>query len=567
MSVFDYKRRKSSETDIAGVKIGADNPVIVQSMTNTSTNDVEGSTKQIIEIHEAGAPMVRLTAQGIKEVESLKQIKEQLKIKGLNIPIVADIHFNTMAAFAAAEVVDKVRINPGNFVDPGRVFKKIEYSENEYKEQLGLLADKVRPFFELCKKNGVAVRIGVNHGSLSDRIMSRFGNTPEGMVESALEFLRIARDVDFNNIVISIKSSNTIVMVSTVRLLVDKMNKEGFNFPLHLGVTEAGAGEDGRIKSAIGIGTLLADGIGDTIRVSLSEHPSNEIPVAREILKYIEDIKNAPVLTGDFHHNFNYIYPSRRETEAIGKVGGNNPVIVVTPSADDCTLSPQPEFTNVNEFLTLDTEEQWEDIIKKISDNPHVPILLKSSHRNRLGAVKSFIHRLTSEGYKTPIIVGFNYEAEPQKWRTQVRAAIEYGSLLIDGLIDGMAPDIKGMTPEERNRLSFDILQGSRSRITKTEYIACPGCGRTLFSLEPVLERVKNATSHLKGLKIGVMGCIVNGPGEMADADYGYVGAARGKVSLYRGIECVEKNIEEKEAVGKMIELLKKDGVWHEPGI
>ena len=568
MGVFDHQRRHTTPVNVAQVTIGGDNPIVVQSMTNTSTNDIEGSCSQIKELSDAGCEIARLTAQGIKEVGSLDIIKQRLRGEGKLIPLVADIHFNTNAAFEAAKVVDKVRINPGNFVDPGRTFKKIEYTDEEYSQELFRLESKVRPFYELCRRNNVAVRIGVNHGSLSDRIMSRYGDTPEGMVESAMEFLRIARNIQFSNIVISIKSSNTRVMVTTVRRLVRAMQAENMNFPLHLGVTEAGEGEDGRIKSAIGIGTLLAEGIGDTIRVSLSENPVNEIPVARELINHIQNRVNAPSIPGTYYSGYNHLSPVRRHTTAYKNIGGAN-VPVIALDADTEThfdKDIQPDYISFHEFVQVDAEITTEDLTSKLSHSSiSAPILITSHHANSLGAIKSFIHRITEDGVMNPVIALLEYPSNIEPWQVTVHAAADFGSMLIDNLLDGIAIKAPQLTFNEQARLLFGILQGTGHRRTKTEYIACPGCGRTLFDLTDTLKKVKNATSHLKELKIGVMGCIVNGPGEMADADYGYVGAAKGKISLYRGKECVERNLPQEHAVAALIELLKKDNVWKNP--
>lgn len=552
MGVFDYKRRETNEVKIGNTAVGGENPIHIQSMTDTSTNDIDRSVKQIIEITDAGADIVRLTAQGIREVESLKEIHKKLRDKGYDIPLVADIHFNPSAAFAAASVVEKVRINPGNFADPGRVFKKIEYTEEDYQKELKNLKDKVLPFFELCKKEGTTVRIGVNHGSLSDRIMSRYGNTPAGMVESAMEFLRIANDADFKDIVISIKSSSTAVMVETVRRLVKALEREGMYFPIHLGVTEAGAGEDGRIKSAIGIGTLLAEGIGDTIRVSLSEHPAREIPVAKELVRYIETKKDAGSIEGSFSSGYDYFSPKRRKTFKVGKLGNREIPL---------------EYSEVDpsNFVKADTEDRLEKIISLLKDNPNKAFLLTSSHRNPVGAVRAIIHAMTDNKLENPVVVSLDYSADKNKDDVILHAAADFGALLLDNIIDGIRIVSPLFTDKELYELALSIMQGSGKRISHTEFIACPGCGRTLFDLAPTLEQVRKATNHLSGLKIGVMGCIVNGPGEMAGADYGYVGAAKGRISLYRGMDCVEKNIPQDMAVEKLIDLIKKDGKWEEP--
>lgn len=565
MALFNG-RRKTWEVDVAGHKIGGLNPILVQSMTNTSTNDVDGSIKQIIELYNSGAAIVRLTAQGQKEIDSLKTIKERLRADHIPVPLVADIHFNTKAAFAASEVVDKVRINPGNFVDPGRVFRQIDYSDEEYKYHLNELSRKVADFFNLCKKNNVAVRIGVNHGSLSDRIMSRYGNTPEGMVESAIEFLRIAVQQNFYNIIVSIKSSNTRIMVETVRKMAMAMEREKMFFPLHLGVTEAGEGEDGRIKSAIGIGTLLYQGLGDTIRVSLSEDPVNEIPVANELISHINRVKQFSVPLYQTYDGFNPLKPQKRKSTKLGIIGGDNTPVVVADINEDRVkdLQIQPDFNSTEHFINISTKD-INKALELINGNSKKPVFLFSDNINQVDDIKSFIHRLTALGTDVPIIVNLSYPDELEKWQVIVRASADFGALLMDNLIDGVSLTSKALSPDENINLLFGILQGTRNRITKTEYIACPGCGRTLFELSDIISKIKLATSHLKGMKIGIMGCIVNGPGEMADADYGYVGAAKGKISLYRGKDCIEKNIEQDNAVNRLIAIIKEDNRWIDP--
>lgn len=560
---FNYRRRRTRNVKVGNTAIGGDNPVRLQSMTNTSTMDTQGSVAQVQRIVDAGADIVRLTAQGIREAENLGCIRAELRSSGCDVPLVADIHFNPKAAFAAAAQVEKVRINPGNFVDPGRTFKKIDFTDKEYAEELVRLENALVPFYETCRANNTAVRIGVNHGSLSDRIMSRYGDTPAGMVESAMEFLRVAEKVAFRNIVISIKASNTTVMVETVRRLVAAMDAENMDFPLHLGVTEAGDGEDGRVKSAIGIGTLLADGIGDTIRVSLSEDPENEVPVARELRDYIVKRVDSPHIDGVVADGFDQIMPKRRTTKKTGCLGGGQVPAVVTSNVYTGSAEYTPDITGVDGFILHDTEEGINSLVEKIESCSEKAVLLTSSHRNHVGAVKSVIHGLMQHGADAPVVVKFSYkDSGLQPWQVSVRAAADFGALILDGLIDGIMIDTDCMSDDDTVNLAFAILQGTRSRITRPEYIACPGCGRTMFDLQTTLAKVKAATSHLKGLKIGVMGCIVNGPGEMADADYGYVGAAAGKVSLYRGKECVERNIPQDNAIDRMIELLKHDGVW-----
>ena len=460
-----YNRRLSSIAHVGNIEIGGDNPIRIQSMATTDTNDTEASVAQAKRIIDAGGELVRFTTQGTREAENMKNISARLKADGYNTPLVADVHFTAHTADVAAQYCEKVRINPGNYVDPGRTFKHLEYTDEEYQEELKKIEAKLVPFLNICKEHHTAVRIGVNHGSLSDRIMSRYGDTPEGIVESCMEFLRIFRRENFNDVVISIKASNTVVMVTTVRLLVKTMDAEDMHYPLHLGVTEAGEGEDGRIKSAVGIGALLTEGIGDTIRVSLSEEPECEIPVARKLVELIPECMQLRV-----------------EAEA---------------SIKDDTIT-----------LTLDAPD-WETL--------------------------------------------------------QLKAAMAVGGLLIDRKATKLVihpADGSKFFPLHSSlftSLADSILQAARIKFTKTEYISCPGCGRTLYNLQETIARIKSATSHLVGLKIGIMGCIVNGPGEMADADYGYVGAGRGKISLYRGKECVEKNIPEAEAVDKLLELIAQD--------
>jgi (E)-4-hydroxy-3-methylbut-2-enyl-diphosphate synthase len=552
MSVFDYNRRPTSTTRVGDVLIGSDYPVRLQSMNNTSTNDIAASADQAERIAAAGADIDRLTAQGEREARSMGEIRKELRRRGCQIPLVADIHFNPKAAFAAATEVEKVRINPGNFVDPGRVFKQLEYTDEEYARELQKIEDTFGPFLELCRKHSTAVRIGVNHGSLSDRIMSRYGDTPAGMVESAMEFLRVAVKHDFHDIVISIKASNTVVMVHTVRLLVDAMDKEDMHFPLHLGVTEAGDGEDGRVRSAAGIGTLLAQGIGDTIRVSLSEDPECEIPVARELADYIASRSNAPSIKGSTAPGYDPVNPQQRTTHRIGNVGGGSlPVVAGYDIIEPGTILADASLPH----------EQLVDIART---EPGKVMVLTSSHPNPVGELSAAIHALTASGIQIPVIARLTYNGlDPEK--VIIRSSADFGALLLNGLIDGIDLVADTITEEARHRLALGILQATRRRISRTEFVSCPGCGRTLFDLQSTVKIVKEATSHLKGLKIAVMGCIVNGPGEMADADYGYVGAAAGNVSIYRGKTPVEKNIPSELALERLIALLKADGKWVDP--
>lgn len=558
MSVFDYRRRPSREVLVGNVGIGGENPIRLQSMTNTSTMDTRGSVDQAERIADAGADIVRLTAQGVREAANIGEIRAAMRREGYTTPLVADIHFNPKAAFEAALHTDKVRINPGNFVDPGRTFRKLEYTDEEYAAELEKIDSALTPFLERCRENGVAIRIGVNHGSLSDRIMSRFGDTPAGMVESAMEFLRVCVRRQFFNVVISIKASNVVVMVETVRRLVRAMDAEGMDFPLHLGVTEAGDGEDGRVKSAVGIGTLLSDGIGDTIRVSLSEAPECEVPVAAMLSGYVTSRKAAPSVAGEYAPGYDPVCPSRRATDAVGITGGANLPVVVACDGDGFDSDSTPDFT-------LSQTSEWVNISAPATDEElsAIPagkvVMLSSDHENLTGAVQSAIHAMMRLGIKNPVVIRADYSGvSPEE--AMVRAAVDLGTPLMNGLGDGIMVGGTALTPRQASRLAFGILQSARLRISRTEYIACPGCGRTLFDLQRTLQEVKKATATLKGLKIGVMGCIVNGPGEMADADYGYVGAGAGKVSLYRGKECVEKNIPAGEAVDRLLKLIADDG-------
>ncbi len=458
-----YHRRKTTQTRVGNIFIGSDYPIRIQTMANTSTNDIDASVEQTRRCIESGAELLRFTTQGIREVESLREIHAQVLTA---VPLVADVHFQADVADAAAQVVEKVRINPGNYIDPARKFKHIDYTDNEYHAELQRLEARFIRLLDICKEHQTAIRLGVNHGSLSDRIMSRYGDTPAGMVESVMEFLRVATQQQFANIVISIKASNTRVMVETVRLLVKQMDKEHMAYPLHLGVTEAGEGEDGRIKSAVGIGALLAEGIGDTIRVSLSEAPENEIPVAQQLADYFAD-EDSPRYDGTII------------TEVLDQIGSEA------------------------EIRYSSLEDDWSIFC--------------------------------------------------------LQAAAETGRLLWDYDAKELTLINPNFSEERLTQLSKDILQAARVRIYKTEYISCPGCGRTLFELEETIRQVKAATKHLTGLKIAIMGCIVNGPGEMADADYGYVGAGRGRISLYRGKECILKNIPQEEAVEQLLALIEAD--------
>lgn len=537
MNRYNYHRRSSSVTRVGNTTIGGKNPIRIQSMTNTSTMDTEGSVAQALRIAEAGGELVRLTTQGVREAANMAEIRKGMDKAGCRVPIVADVHFNPSAAFKAVETCEKVRINPGNFVDPARTFKKLEFTDEEYADELNKIHETVVPFIEKCKVYNTAIRLGVNHGSLSDRIMSKYGDTPEGMVESALEYLRIFKDEGFNDVVISIKSSNVGVMVKTVELLAEKMEEEGMNYPLHLGVTEAGDAEDGRVKSAVGIGALLGEGLGDTIRVSLTEDPENEIPVAIKLRDYIESRKGHASVPE----------PGCGTKEDIKRIESKK----------------IPGFEKVNYPIVIGLDQKeipsgWhlvntENGIPEINDD--LPVVLESSNKNIPGAMASWIERFSEKGYKNPVILKVSYQDKDLE-DLQIKASADLGPLLLWGYGSGIWIDAPAFSQRELDSLSLSILQAARLRISKTEYIACPSCGRTLFDLQKTLKEVKAATKEMKGLKIGVMGCIVNGPGEMADADYGYVGAGPGKVSLYKGKELVKKNITSENAISELLALI-----------
>jgi len=588
---FNYNRRPSDTIQIGKLLLGGNQSVRVQSMANTDTNDIENSVAQCLRIVEAGGEMVRFTTQGVREAENIGKIHAALREQGCNVPLVADIHFNANAADVAARNVEKVRINPGNYVGSIKIGDTSDYTDEEFALEYQKIRARFIPFLNICKENNTAIRIGVNHGSLSERMMNRYGDTSRGMVESCMEFLRICNEENFHNVVISMKTSNTVMMVQTVRLLVDEMERENLHFPLHLGVTEAGDGEDGRIKSAVGIGGLLADGIGDTIRVSLSEEPEAEIPVGRLLVSYVsERTKQQPIIATEhiLHSRFEY---SRRRTDAVGNIGGDNVPVVIAPAngsfetvpdfilSNGKVLSKEGELFSIYSAETIDELQKDADEIKflklKYSDltpkllgllneKRDIVVLLYTQHANGVGEQRAFFHTLLNAGCTVPVILCRNY-VENELQYLQIKAAADLGVLFIDGFGDGILLENNGsISVEAINSVAFGILQASRVRVTKTEFISCPGCGRTMFNLQHVIARVKSRTSHLKGLKIGIMGCIVNGPGEMADADYGYVGAGRGKVSLYKKKECLERNISEDDAVNKLIELIKVNGDWHE---
>ena len=613
IDLFNYRRRSSSPVQVGDLQLGGDAPIRIQSMTTTNTNDTEACVEQAEKIIKAGGELVRLTTQGRREAENLKNINAQLRADGFNTPLVADVHFNANVADVAALYAEKVRVNPGNYVDPARVFKKIEYTDAEYADELKKLEDRFVPFLNICKEHHTAVRIGVNHGSLSDRIMSRYGDTPEGIVESCMEFLRICKKEQFDNVVISIKASNTVIMVRTVRLLVDEMDRNDMHYPLHLGVTEAGEGEDGRIKSAVGIGALLADGIGDTVRVSLSEEPEAEIPVARHLVDYITKREGHLMVPATASPDFNWLRPERRKTRAAGGIGGSNvPVVIAslpngqTPTAVEFGADTTPDYiycgsslpANRKEgqkyivdfnaytgakdtypifpynatpfissvkadvkFLVLQLGAPSEEYLACLKAHPEVVVIAVSNQQNKLGEQRALTHELWINGLFNPVVFAQMYRHSAQeKADFQLEAAADMGALMIDGLCDGIWLMNDGdINVRDVADTSFAILQAARLRTSKTEYISCPGCGRTLYDLRSTIAKIKVATAHMKGLKIGIMGCIVNGPGEMADADYGYVGAGPGKISLYKQKMCVEKAIPESEAVEHLLRFIEED--------
>lgn len=629
-SLTEYSRFRSREVNIGGLKMGGDNPIRVQSMTTTDTMDTAATVAQSIRMIEAGCELVRITAPSIKEAENLANIKAELRKRGYDTPICADIHFTPNAAEIAAGIVEKVRINPGNYADRKK-FETIEYTDATYQAELERIRERFVPLVELCKKHGTAMRIGTNHGSLSDRILSRYGDTPLGMVESAMEFLRICRDMDFHNIVLSMKASNTHVMVQAYRLLVATMMENGMDYPLHLGVTEAGEGEDGRIKSAVGIGTLLEDGLGDTVRVSLTEDPEFEIPVAQALVARYSTRGVQPPIEPYSHYPIDPFQYGRRSTSAVLNIGGENVPRVVADLSDKESITPANLFafgyhysveldkwnltdlacdllyvgdreidfeipgtlsiiqnagawnsekerhfplfdlkgyqavehrSDTLNFILLNASEVDEEVINVLNDDVPAVLVLYSNNSNSMQALRRAIAKLMEHNVFAPVIVRSDYELDENRF--QLYAATDIGGLLVDGLGDGCWITCQSLPNRTINNTSFGILQAARARISKTEYISCPSCGRTLFDLQETTAKIRNRTDHLKGVKIGIMGCIVNGPGEMADADYGYVGTGKGKITLYKGQEVVRRNIPSEEALEALEELIKEHGDWVE---
>lgn len=614
MNFFNYKRRSTVDVPVGNIHIGSSYPIVIQTMTSTDTLDTEGSVAQCERIIDAGADLIRLTTQGRREAENLGVIRQQLRDLGYDIPLSADIHFNPRAAQVAATVCEKVRINPGNYADKQKRFEEIDYTDEGYSTELEKIKEKVAPFYRLCKENKVAVRIGVNHGSLSDRIMSRFGDTPEGMVESCMEYLYIALEEDFHDIVISMKASNTLLMTKAVRLLVDRMDKEDMHFPLHLGVTEAGDGEDGRMKSAVGIGALLSDGMGDTIRVSLSEEPEVEVPVARKLAEYVAKRASHSLIEGELWSGFSPFSTDRVETKAVRNIGGEFLPIVISDRSytTDMSISTHfipdyiyvgssmpenfqkgmkaivdydswedkidyfPLFTISNidkisdsnaqvNFLRISYPELSDEVISKIKYYPKVVLILTTKHINGVGEQRAAIHKLLINDCRVPVVIHRNYKEDLAE-DIQLKGGVDFGTILLDGFGNGIMISNEGnIEITDLDSYAFGLLQAARVRTSKTEFISCPSCGRTLFDLQSTVAVIKEHFSHLRHLKIGVMGCIVNGPGEMADADYGYVGAEHGKISLYKKKHLIEKNIPQAEAVERLKELIKEHGDWVEP--
>ncbi len=635
-SLVSYNRRKTRVVNIGGIPMGGDNPIRIQSMTTIDTMDTKGSVDQVIRMVDAGCEYVRITAPSIKEAQNLDAIKKELRASGYAVPLIADIHFTPNAAELAARIVEKVRVNPGNYADKKR-FEEIEYTDATYQAELDRIREKFTPLVKICKEYGTAMRIGTNHGSLSDRIMSRYGDTPLGMVESALEFLRICEDLNYYDIVLSMKASNPQVMVQAYRLLVQKLDEEGFQpYPLHLGVTEAGDGEDGRIKSAVGIGTLLEDGLGDTIRVSLTEEPEAEVPVAKELAdRYVSRV-TTPIIPEIKSYPINPFVYTRRVTHEVVNIGGHQvPRVVADFSAKqkitaaslfalgyhysvpldkwniadiasdyiflgDNTIdfeipgtlglvynhktwltqkgkdrsypfvSPKDYLAGVAlsstlNFIYTQLKDISEEFVNRLKGDATAVLLIDTYNTHGMAEQRKLFVDLINQDCKTPVIIGRAY-ADLSTDQLQLYAATDMGGLLIDGLGDGVFIAAERCGSDKIvNATAFNILQATRTRISKTEYISCPSCGRTLFDLQETTTKIRSRTSHLKGLKIGIMGCIVNGPGEMADADYGYVGSGPGRITLYRGKVVVKKNVPTPQAVDALIDLIREDNNWIEP--
>jgi len=637
VSLWDYQRWETREVTIGELKLGGSHPIRVQSMTTMDTMDTDATVAESIRMIDAGCELVRITAPSKKEAENLREIRNALRAQGYDVPLVADIHFTPNAAEIAAQIVEKVRVNPGNYADKKK-FEVLEYTDETYQAEIDRIRERFTPLVLLCKEHGTAMRIGTNHGSLSDRILSRYGDTPRGMVESAMEFLRICRDLDFHDIVLSMKASNPKVMVYAYRLLVQEMRSLGMNYPLHLGVTEAGEAEDGRIKSAVGIGTLLEDGLGDTIRVSLTEAPEAEMPVARQLVDRYVHRKASRMIPAMEEIPIDPFEYNRRKTRSVLQVGGGHPPVVFADLSDRNQVSPQslypvgynysvpldkwnmsdqacdfvylgdldfdfeipgmlgmvqnaavwkprertyplyeasdyfsgsnPVHPELN-FVRVDAHDingrSVEDWFAQWTDDPTVVLVLDSDNEHAMAEMRRFVFELMRRGLEVPVILRRGYEDASDEV-ARLYASTDFGALLIDGMGDGL-----WMRPTEKthvgfiNTTLFGILQATRMRMSKTEYISCPSCGRTLFDLQETTANIRARTDHLKGVKIGIMGCIVNGPGEMADADYGYVGTGVGKITLYKEKEVVKRNIPAENALDELIQLIRDHGDWVEP--
>jgi (E)-4-hydroxy-3-methylbut-2-enyl-diphosphate synthase len=637
-SLVAYKRRKTIPVKIGNVVIGGDNPIVLQSMTTVDTMDTEGSIAQSIRMIDAGCQLVRITAPSIKEAENLRAIKAGLREKGYDTPLVADIHFTPNAAELAAKIVEKVRVNPGNYADKKK-FENIEYTDESYQAELDRIKKRFKPLVKICKEHGTAIRIGTNHGSLSDRIMSRYGDTPFGMVESALEFIRICEEMEFYDIVVSMKSSNPQVMVQAYRLLVQRLDEEGLKpYPLHLGVTEAGEAEDGRIKSSVGIGTLLEDGLGDTIRVSLTEEPEEEIPVAKILADRYQDRSNHDEIPFIETCLFNPYEYEKRITRSVGNIGGKEVPIVMADFSMKKVITQASFFGlgysysvpldkwSISDFAcdyiftndkTVDFEipgtlgivhahKTWlqekekerrfpfitpknylegveqhpklnfiyallsdltDEVIAKLKNDATAVLVIDTFNKHGMAEQRRLFMELMQKACDVPVVIGRAYQDLPLE-KLQLYSATDLGGLLIDGFGDGIFIAAENCGGDKAiNETAFNILQASRTRISKTEYISCPSCGRTLFDLQETTAMIRNRTNHLKGVKIGIMGCIVNGPGEMADADYGYVGSGKGKITLYKGQEVMKRGVPSEKAVDELIEIIRQDGKWLEPEV
>lgn len=606
-SLTEYRREKTMEVDIGGVPLGGNNPIRLQSMTDTDTLDINATVDQFIRIVKAGADYVRIAVKTTKDAEKLKQIKEQIRAMGYKTPIIADVHFNPKIAEISAQYVSKVRINPGNFYDKRAQFQKFIYSDEEYRNELENLEKAIIPFIEVCKKHNTAIRIGANQGSLSDRIMSRYGDTPAGIVESVMEYLRICKKLNFQKIVISIKSWNTRVLVYTVRLMNYKMRLEDMNYPFHIGVTEAGEGEDGRIRSAVGIGTLMIDGIGDTIRVSLTEEPEKEIPYAEKLVKIIEDRKGHERIDAPVFAQTNPFEFERRFGRPVRKIGNRRPPVVIAALKGNSILEvsnlngrTEPDYyfdgksilnrknrkfpiltledymyndiyQSSNRFIRTSRKEFVEfrkrnpEIVPKLKAERKAVILLEPDNENRYADMRAFFMLLESIICRLSIVLWVHYE-ESSLQDLQLKVATDLGGLFIDGYGDGILITNEGsdIFYSDLKNTSFSILQATRMRISKSEFISCPGCGRTQFDLHKTTIEIKEHFSHLKHLKIGIMGCVVNGPGEMGDADYGYVGAGKGNVNLYKGQKVIKRHIPTEEAVAELEKIIRDNGDWVE---